>query len=100
MSYTIYSASTSIAAADNNASGKASGDIDGLAWSDEGSSSYYWKWNGTISGSAPAMPEAASVTDRVTQINEAFVLWSGSDFGMDQRHVVRAGAWWPGAYQK
>lgn len=100
VSYTIYSASTSIAAADNNAGGKASGDIDGLAWSDEGSSSYYWKWNGTISGSAPAMPEAASVTDRVTQINEAFVLWSGSDFGMDQRHVARAGAWWPGAYQK
>ena len=100
VSYTIYSAATTIATSDNNTSGKASGDIDALSWSDEGGSSCYWKWNGTISGSAPAMPEAASVTDRVTQINEAFVLWSGSNFAMDQRNVARSGAWWPGAYQE
>ena len=99
VSYTIYSAATDFATSDNNTSGKASGDIDGLSWSDEGGSSCYWKWNGTISGSAPAMPEAASVTDRVSQVNQAFVVWSGSNFAMDQRNVARSGAWWPGAYQ-
>ncbi|MBP5637223.1 MAG: hypothetical protein J6X25_06900, partial [Bacteroidales bacterium] len=100
VSYTVYSASSSIATSDNNTGGKSSGDIDGLAWSNDSSSSYYWKWNGTFGGVAPSKTNKTDVTSRVNTASSAFVTWSGGDFGKDQRGVSRGnGDWWPGAYQ-
>ena len=100
VSYTIYSDGDGISVASDNTSGKSSGDIDGLTWSDDASSSYYWKWDGTIdSGTTPPMPSQSDVNTRVSGICSDFVTWSGSDFGKDQRGVSRGNTWWPGAYQ-
>ena len=74
--------------------------FDGLEWSDEDSNSYYWKWNGTVNGSAPSMTNQSGVTSRVNDFSSDFASWCGSDLNMDQRNVNRGnGDWWPGAYQ-
>lgn len=103
VNYTIYSAATTIATSDNNTSGKASGDIDGLSWSQDDSSyegsAYYWKWDGTIGGATPSMTTQSDVNTRVSGICQDFVDWSDSDFGKDQRNATRSSTWWPGAYQ-
>ena len=99
VSYTIYSAATTFATSDNNTSGKASANIDGLSWSDDSSSSYYWKWDGTIGGVTPPKPSESTVNTRVDGICHDFVDWSDTDFNKDQRNVNRTGSWWPGAYQ-
>ena len=99
VNFTIYSNGDGISTAVNNTSGKASGNLDGLSWSDDSSSSYYWKWSGTIGGVTPPMPTQSAVNTRVDGICHRFVDWSGTDFNKDQRNVNRTGSWWPGAYQ-
>lgn len=103
VNYTIYSAATTIATSTNNTSGKASGNLDGLSWSQDDSSyegsAYYWKWDGTIGGAAPSMTTQSDVNTRVSGICQDFVNWSDSDFGKDQRNATRSSTWWPGAYQ-
>ena len=95
----IYSA-TSYTDNDGNVTGILSEDIDGLAWSNTGSDSYYWKWDGTFNSAAPSQTNKNDVTTRVNTASSAFVTWSGSDFVKDQRGVSRGnGSWWPGAYQ-
>ena len=99
VSYNVYSSSTSIATSDNNTSGKSSGNIDSLVWSNDSSSSYYWKWNGQIGGSAPSLITQAAFVERLNEICPDFVSWCGEDINMDQRNVARGDSWWPGAYQ-
>lgn len=82
-----------------NVSGRTAKDIDGLTWSNDASTTYYWTWNGTINGNTPALTSQSDVRNRVNGICSDFVSWSGSDFNMDQRNVARSGDWWPGAYQ-
>ena len=96
----IYSA-TSFTDNGGNVNGVLSTDIDGLDWSNTGSSSYYWKWDGTFNSAAPSQTNKTDVNSRVTTASSAFVSWSGSDFDKDQRGVGRGnGDWWPGAYQE
>lgn len=100
LSYNHIYSSTSFTDGGGNVSGKLSSDIDGLTWSNTGSSSYYWKWDGTFNSDAPTKTNKTSVNTRVNTASSAFVSWSGSDFNKDQRGVNRGdGDWWPGAYQ-
>lgn len=96
----IYNA-TSFTDNGGNVNGVLSTDIDGLDWSNTGSSSYYWKWDGTFNSAAPSQTNKTGVNSRVNTASSAFVSWSGSDFDKDQRGVGRGnGDWWPGAYQE
>ena len=100
LSYNHIYSSTSFTDGGGNVSGKLSSDIDGLTWSNTGSSSYYWKWDGTFNSDAPTKTNKTSVNTRVNTASSAFMSWSGSDFTKDQRGVNRGdGDWWPGAYQ-
>lgn len=100
LSYNHIYSSTSFTDGGGNVSGKLSSDIDGLTWSNTGSSSYYWKWDGTFNSEAPTKTNKTSVNTRVNTASSAFMSWSGSDFNKDQRGVNRGnGDWWPGAYQ-
>ncbi len=100
LSYNHIYSSTSFTDGGGNVSGKLSSDIDGLTWSNTGSSSYYWKWDGTFNSDAPTKTNKTSVNARVNTASSAFMSWSGSDFNKDQRGVNRgSGDWWPGAYQ-
>ena len=100
LSYNHIYSSTSFTDGGGNVSGKLSSDIDGLTWSNTGSSSYYWKWDGTFNSDAPTKTNKTSVNTRVNTASSAFMSWSGSDFNKDQRGVNRgSGDWWPGAYQ-
>ncbi|MBR6054374.1 MAG: hypothetical protein IKP46_03440, partial [Bacteroidales bacterium] len=86
-----------------NTSGLTAADIDGLTWVNDGTDFSWWKWDGTISGTAPAMGTMAAIrTNRLENGIWAsdFISWLGSDANNDQRRVDRgSGAWWPGAYQ-
>ncbi len=85
---------------DNGVSECLSGSIDGLEWSNTGSTFYYWKWDGTFNSSAPTKTTKDAVSTRVNTASSAFMTWSDSDFVKDQRGVGRGnGNWWPGAYQ-
>ena len=96
----IYNA-TSFTDNGGNVNGVLSADIDGLDWSNTGSSSYYWKWDGTFNSAAPSQTNKTDVNSRVNTASSAFVSWSGSDFDKDQRGVGRGNSdWWPGAYQE
>ena len=102
--YTHYSGLTGIGTftdTGGNTSGHTAGDIDGLAWTGDDFS--WWQWNGTISGTAPAMGTKADIrTNRLEDgiWVDAFKSWLGGDANKDQRRVDRGeGAWWPGAYQ-
>ena len=100
LSYNHIYSSTSFTDGGGNVRGKLSSDIDGLTWSNTGSSSYYWKWDGTFNSDAPTKTNMTSVNTRVNTASSAFMSWSGSDFNKDQRGVNRgSGDWWPGAYQ-
>ena len=101
LSYTLYNKLTGVTATDNsgNVANRTAMDFDNLKWSTDASTTYYWKWNGTINEIAPAMTSQSDVRNRVNGICSGFVSWSGSDFNMDQRNVARSGDWWPGAYQ-
>lgn len=102
--YTHYNTVAAIGTNTNsggNVSGVTSGDIDGLSWSNTGSISYYWKWDGTFNSSAPSMGNESGITSRMSTICSAFTDWiGGSDLVKDQRNAGRnSSAWWPGAYQ-
>lgn len=100
LSYNHYYSATSFTDNGGNVSGQLSTNVDGLEWSNTGSSSYYWKWNGTFDSSAPTKTNKTDVTNRVDTASSAFMTWSGSDFNKDQRGTGRGnGDWWPGAYQ-
>lgn len=101
LAYTHYNILLGVDVTDNggNVSGRTAKDIDGLTWSNDASTTYYWTWNGTINGNTPALTSQSDVRNRVNGICSGFVSWSGSDFNMDQRNVARSGDWWPGAYQ-
>jgi len=100
LSYNHIYSSTSFTDGGGNVSGKLSSDIDGLTWDNTGSSSYYWKWDGTFDSVEPGKTNKTDVNTRVNTASSAFMSWSGSDFNKDQRGVNRgSGDWWPGAYQ-
>ena len=99
LSYTRYYNATSFMDSGNNRQNLLMGNFDGLEWSNAGSTSYYWKWNGTIAGAEPPKPSSSHVLSRVSMASSAFVTWSGGDFSKDQRGVARSGNCWPGAYQ-
>lgn len=102
LNYNVYNKVIGVDATDNggNTSGCTSIAIDDLEWSDEDNNSYYWKWNGTINGSAPSKPNSTGVVGRVQSYSPGFASWCGSDLYMDQLNVNRGDdGWWPGAYQ-
>ena len=101
LNYTHYNKLINVISTENggNVSGYTATDFDGLTWSNDASTTYYWKWNGTINEIAPALTSQSDVSNRVNGICSGFVSWSGSDFNMDQRNLARSGDWWPGAYQ-
>ena len=103
LAYNHYNTLSGVTSTDNggNVSGLTAGDIDALTWSNDDSDSYYWKWDGTINGSAPSFTNQLNVYNRVNGVCLDFVNWSGSDFYKDQRNAARGdGDWWPGSYQK
>ena len=104
--YTHYGSLTGIVTATDtggNTSGLTAADIDGLTWANDGTDFSWWKWDGTISGTAPAMGTMADIrTNRLENGIWAsdFISWLGGDANNDQRRVDRGeGVWWPGAYQ-
>ena len=101
LAYTHYNKLIGVDVTDNggNVSGLTATDFDDMTWSADASTTYYWKWNGTINNNAPDMTNQSDVRTRVNSNCSDFVKWSGSDFNMDQRNVARSGDWWPGAYQ-
>ena len=102
LAYNHYNTLSGVTSTDNggNVSGLTAGDIDALTWSNDDNDSYYWKWDGTINGSAPSFTTQLNVYNRVNGLCPDFVTWSGSDFYKDQRNAARGnGDWWPGAYQ-
>lgn len=100
LNYNHFYSATGFTSGGGNVSDVLSGAIDGLDWSNTGSSSYYWKWDGTFNSDAPTKTNKTSVYTRVNTASSSFVSWSGSDFNKDQRGVNRGnGDWWPGAYQ-
>ena len=102
LTYNLYNTASKVTSNDNggNVSGLTSDDIDALTWSNDDNDSYYWKWDGTINGSAPSFTNQLNVYNRVNELCLDFINWSGSDFYKDQRNAARGnGDWWPGAYQ-
>lgn len=100
LSYNHYYSASSFTDNGGNVSAVLSSNIDNLSWSNTGSPSYYWKWDGTFDSVAPSKTNKTAVTSRVTTASSAFMTWSGSDFNKDQRGTGRGdGDWWPGAYQ-
>jgi predicted outer membrane repeat protein len=102
LTYNHYNKLSGVTSTDNggNVYGLTSDDIDALTWSNDDNDSYYWKWDGTINGSAPSFTNQLNVYNRVNELCLDFINWSGSDFYKDQRNVARGnGDWWPGAYQ-
>jgi endonuclease/exonuclease/phosphatase family metal-dependent hydrolase len=102
LAYNHYNKLSGVTSTDNggNVSGLTSGKIGALEWSNDDNDSYYWKWDGTINGSAPSFTNQLNVYNRVNELCLDFINWSGSDFYKDQRNVARGnGDWWPGAYQ-
>lgn len=102
LAYNHYNTLSGVTSTDNggNVSGLTSDDIDALTWSNDDNDSYYWKWDGTINGSAPSFTTQLNVYNRVNELCLDFINWSGSDFYKDQRNAARGnGDWWPGAYQ-
>ncbi len=102
LTHNLYNTVSKVTSNDNggNVSGLTSDDIDDLTWSNDDNDSYYWKWDGTINGSAPSFTNQLNVYNRVNELCLDFINWSGSDFYKDQRNAARGnGDWWPGAYQ-
>ena len=102
LAYNHYNTLSNVTSTDNggNVSGLTSDNIGALTWSNDDNDSYYWKWDGTIKGSAPSFTTQLNVYNRVNGLCPNFVTWSGSDFYKDQRNAARGnGDWWPGAYQ-
>lgn len=103
MYYTHYSSVGGIGTNTNsggNTTGLDMSDLGSLSWSNDESVSYYWKWDGKISGSAPSKASQSAITSRLSTICSTFTDWLGGDLNKDQRYVGRGdGQWWPGAYQ-
>ncbi|MBQ6197835.1 MAG: hypothetical protein IJK44_01190 [Bacteroidales bacterium] len=100
LNYNHYYSASSFTDSGGNVSDILSSSIDNLSWSNTGSPSYYWKWDGTFGGAEPSKTNKTAVNTRVNSASSAFMTWSGSDFVKDQRGVGRGNDnWWPGAYQ-